>query len=99
MAEYDGNIANTFIPPKLNPKAGTALLKTKEKWQISNGYYKSVFNLHEDIRNFEEEIIYFQNTIYDYFKVQYGIIKNFDSIILNIRRSTVIFQIVNSKKF
>ena len=58
---------------------------------------KSMFNLHGDIRNVEEEIIYLQNTLNDYFKVQYGTTKN-DNLMLNIRRSTVIFQSVNSKK-
>ena len=37
---------------------------------------KSMFNLHGDIRNVEEEIIYLQNTLNDYFKVQYGTTKN-----------------------
>ena len=44
----------------------------------SNDYFKSAFNLHGDIRNAEEEIIYLQNTVYDYFKVQYGTTKNDD---------------------
>ena len=79
LREYDDNIENTFIPPKLNSKAGIKLTKTKEERQISNNYFKSVFNLHGDIRNVEEGIIYLQNTIYDYFKVQYGTIKNFDT--------------------
>ena len=29
----------------------------------SNDYFKSAFNLHGDIRNAEEEIIYLQNTV------------------------------------
>ena len=59
----------------MNPKAGIKLLKTKEEWQISNDY---LFNLHGDIYNVQEEIIYFQKTLYDYFKVQYGTIKSVD---------------------
>ena len=78
LTEYDNNIANSFIPPKLNPKVGIKPPKTREEGQISNDYFKSVFNLHGNIRNVEEEIIYLQNTLYDYSKVQYGTIKNDD---------------------
>ena len=55
LAEYNDNIENTFTPPKLNPKEGIKLPKSKEEWQISDNYFKAVFNLHGDI---EEEIIY-----------------------------------------
>ena len=55
LAEYNVNIENTFTPPKLNPKEGIKLPKSKEEWQISDNYFKAVFNLHGDI---EEEIIY-----------------------------------------
>ena len=37
-----------------------------------------MLNLHRDIHNVEEEIIYLHNSLYDYFKVQYGAIKNDD---------------------
>ena len=37
-----------------------------------------MFNLHGDICNVEEEIIYLQNALYNYFKVRYGTIKNVD---------------------
>ena len=37
-----------------------------------------MFNLHGDIYNVQEEIIYFQKALYDYFKVQYGTIKSVD---------------------
>ena len=43
---------------------------------ISNSYFKAVFNLHGVIRNVEEEIIYIQNILYNYFKVQHGTVKN-----------------------
>ena len=49
----------------MNLKAGIKLSKTKEEWQISNDYFKSVFNLHGDIRNVEEEIICLQKTLYE----------------------------------
>ena len=55
LAEYNDNIENTFTPPKLNPKEGIKLPKSKEEWQISDNYFKALFNLHGDI---EEEIIY-----------------------------------------
>ena len=58
LFKYYDKIENNFTPPKPNPKAGIKLPKTKEEWQISNDYCKSVFNLHGDIRNVEEEIIY-----------------------------------------
>ena len=72
------NIENTFISPKLNPKVGIKLPKTKKESQISSNYFKSVFDFHGNIRTVEEEIIYLQNTLYDYFKVQYGTLKNDD---------------------
>ena len=37
-----------------------------------------MFNHHGDICNVAEEITYLQNTLYNYFKVQYGTIKNTD---------------------
>ena len=63
LIEHDDNRENTFIPPKLNPKAGIKLPKTKKEWQISNNYFKSVLDLHGDIRNAEEKIIFLQNTL------------------------------------
>ena len=69
---------NTFLPPKSNPKAGIKLPETKAEWQISNDYFKFVFNLYGDLHNVDKEIIYLQNKLYDYFKVQYGTIKNDD---------------------
>ena len=72
------NIENTFTPPKLNPKVGIKLPKTKKELQISNDYFKSVFHFHGNIRNVEEEVIYLQNTLYDYFKFQYGTLRNDD---------------------
>ena len=55
LIDYNDNIENTFTPPKLKPKEGIKLSKSKEEWQISNNCFKSVFDLHGDI---EEEIIY-----------------------------------------
>lgn len=37
-----------------------------------------MFNLHGDMRNVKQEIIYLPNTLYDYFRVRYGTIKNDD---------------------
>ena len=31
LIEYDGNIENTFIPPKLSPKVGINLPESKEE--------------------------------------------------------------------
>ena len=50
----------------------------KEEWQISNNYFKTMFNLHGDVRNVEEEITHLQSTFHNYFKVQCGTIKSVD---------------------
>ena len=59
--------------------------KNKDNNEVQcNNYFMSVFNLHGDTRNVEEEIIYLQNILHDYFKVQYEIIKTL-ILRLNIR--------------
>ena len=77
---------NTFLPPKSNPKAGIKLPETKAEWQISNDYFKFVFNLYGDLHNVDKEIIYLQNKLYDYFKVQYGTIKSDDPSTVHQRK-------------
>ena len=37
-----------------------------------------MFNIHDEINNVEDEIIFLQNTLYDYFKIQYGTVKKKD---------------------
>lgn len=44
FAEYNRKTECTFIPPKLNPRAGIKFPNTMEEWQRCNNYFKSVFN-------------------------------------------------------
>ena len=62
------------VPAKKDAKKGLRLPKSKSEWNEANEFFKLHLSTSSNIENVENEICRIQNCIYDYFKLNFGVI-------------------------